>query len=189
MTRILGLTHYLGHHQLPKQGLCLWFSHRPESHYGRSSVPYQCRTTSPKNIQINAPNARYGPKGNLADQTGFPTTSVIKPITEPRSDPAKRLNNTARQPRNAPIAARNFKSPRPIASRGMTSSRVTPEMFERSSSIRHYRRRSRGRIGKPRSWFRYPRSSIRTSSQWRRRRSFSRAKYSLQRLSSVPTMK
>src|SRR5467141_2629278 len=26
MTRILGLTHYLGHHQLAKQGLRLWFS-------------------------------------------------------------------------------------------------------------------------------------------------------------------
>jgi flavin-dependent dehydrogenase len=30
MTRILGLTHYLGHHQLPKQGLRLWFSNRPD---------------------------------------------------------------------------------------------------------------------------------------------------------------
>ena len=30
MTRILGLTHHLGHHQLPKQGLRLWFSNRPE---------------------------------------------------------------------------------------------------------------------------------------------------------------
>jgi flavin-dependent dehydrogenase len=31
MTRILGLTHYLGHHQLPKQGLRLWFSsHRDQ---------------------------------------------------------------------------------------------------------------------------------------------------------------
>jgi len=30
MTRILGLTHYLGHHQLSKQGLRLWFSNRPE---------------------------------------------------------------------------------------------------------------------------------------------------------------
>src|SRR5437667_9986533 len=28
MTRILGLTHYLGHHQLAKQGLRLWFSNR-----------------------------------------------------------------------------------------------------------------------------------------------------------------
>jgi glycine/D-amino acid oxidase-like deaminating enzyme len=28
MTRILGLTHYLGRHQLPKQGLRLWFSNR-----------------------------------------------------------------------------------------------------------------------------------------------------------------
>src|SRR6185369_13117932 len=54
--------------------------------------------------------------------------SVTKPITEPRSDPANKLNNTARHPRNAPIAARNFRSPRPIASRGMTSSRVTPEI-------------------------------------------------------------
>src|SRR5206468_10250879 len=104
-----------------------------QSHYGLRSVPYQRRTVSPKNIQANAPNARYGPKGNLADQTGFPTTSVTKPITEPRSDPANKLNNTARQPRNAPIAARNFRSPRPIASRGMTSSRVTPEQCVTSS--------------------------------------------------------
>src|ERR1044071_6171109 len=32
MTRILGLTHYLGHHQLAKQGLRLWFSNRSEEH-------------------------------------------------------------------------------------------------------------------------------------------------------------
>src|SRR4029077_19813528 len=30
MTRILGLTHYLGHHQLAKQGLRLWFSNRAD---------------------------------------------------------------------------------------------------------------------------------------------------------------
>jgi flavin-dependent dehydrogenase len=30
MTRILGLTHYLGHEQLAKQGLRLWFSARPD---------------------------------------------------------------------------------------------------------------------------------------------------------------
>src|SRR5207244_11751517 len=30
MTRILGLTHYLGHHQLAKQGLRVWFSNRPD---------------------------------------------------------------------------------------------------------------------------------------------------------------
>src|SRR5438045_9691255 len=30
MTRILGLTHYLGHHQLPKQGLRFWFSNQPD---------------------------------------------------------------------------------------------------------------------------------------------------------------
>jgi flavin-dependent dehydrogenase len=29
MTRILGLTHYLGHHQLAKHGLRFWFSNRP----------------------------------------------------------------------------------------------------------------------------------------------------------------
>ena len=61
-----------------------------QSHHGLSSVPYQRRTISPKNIQASAPNARYGPKGSLADQTGFPTTSVTKPITEPRSDPANK---------------------------------------------------------------------------------------------------
>src|ERR1051326_580072 len=30
MTRILCFTHYLRHHQLPKQGLRLWFSNRPD---------------------------------------------------------------------------------------------------------------------------------------------------------------
>ncbi len=30
MTRILGLTHYLGHHQLAKQGLRFWFSNRAD---------------------------------------------------------------------------------------------------------------------------------------------------------------
>lgn len=33
MTRILGLTHYLGLEQLPKQGLRLWFSNRPEQRF------------------------------------------------------------------------------------------------------------------------------------------------------------
>ena len=33
MTRILGLTNYLGHHQLAKQGLRLWFSERPEQQF------------------------------------------------------------------------------------------------------------------------------------------------------------
>ncbi|MDQ6861770.1 MAG: NAD(P)/FAD-dependent oxidoreductase [Verrucomicrobiota bacterium] len=30
MTRMLGLTSYLGHHQLPKQGLRMWFANRPD---------------------------------------------------------------------------------------------------------------------------------------------------------------
>src|SRR6478735_918767 len=30
LTRVLGLTHYLGHHQLPKQGLRLWFARTPD---------------------------------------------------------------------------------------------------------------------------------------------------------------
>ena len=33
MTRILGLTHHLGHHHLPKQGLRLWFSQRPDQSF------------------------------------------------------------------------------------------------------------------------------------------------------------
>jgi flavin-dependent dehydrogenase len=33
MTRILGLTHYLGHHQLAKQGLRLWFSSRADQSF------------------------------------------------------------------------------------------------------------------------------------------------------------
>src|SRR6266478_9061614 len=33
MTRIVGLTHYLGHHQLAKQGLRIWFSNRPDQRF------------------------------------------------------------------------------------------------------------------------------------------------------------
>ena len=33
MTRILGLTNYLGHHHLAKQGLRLWFSNRPDQQF------------------------------------------------------------------------------------------------------------------------------------------------------------
>lgn len=33
MTRILGLAHYLGHHQLAKQGLRLWFSNQPNQRF------------------------------------------------------------------------------------------------------------------------------------------------------------
>src|SRR5438128_5327910 len=33
MTRILGLAHYLGHHQLAKQGLRLWFSNRLDQRF------------------------------------------------------------------------------------------------------------------------------------------------------------
>ena len=33
MMRILGLTHYLGHHQLSKQGLRMWFSNRPDQRF------------------------------------------------------------------------------------------------------------------------------------------------------------
>jgi flavin-dependent dehydrogenase len=33
MTRILGLAHYLGHHQLAKQGLRLWFSNRSDQRF------------------------------------------------------------------------------------------------------------------------------------------------------------
>ncbi len=34
MTRILGLTHHLGHHHLPKQGLRLWFARSAEQSFG-----------------------------------------------------------------------------------------------------------------------------------------------------------
>src|SRR5438128_7400632 len=33
MTRILGLSHYLAHHQLQKQGLRMWFSDRPDQSF------------------------------------------------------------------------------------------------------------------------------------------------------------
>src|SRR5207248_8972664 len=34
MTRILGLTHHLGHHHLPKQGVRMWFAQGPEQSFG-----------------------------------------------------------------------------------------------------------------------------------------------------------
>ncbi len=33
MTRVLGLTHYLGHHQLAKQGLRMWFANGPSQSF------------------------------------------------------------------------------------------------------------------------------------------------------------
>ena len=33
LTRVLGLTQYLGHHQLPKQGLRMWFARNPEERF------------------------------------------------------------------------------------------------------------------------------------------------------------
>jgi hypothetical protein len=33
MMRILGLTHHLGHHQLSKQRLRMWFSNRPDQRF------------------------------------------------------------------------------------------------------------------------------------------------------------
>src|SRR5436190_21061158 len=87
--------------------------------YGCIKLRYQFSSPSPTNIQSNAPKAKYGPKGNFADQTLRPINIVIRPTSEPNSDPANTLNKTARHPRNAPIEAKNFKSPRPIASRGI----------------------------------------------------------------------
>src|SRR2546423_3711181 len=89
---------------------------------------YQRINFSPKNIQVSAPRARYGPNGNFADQTRFPTSKVTNPTMDPATEPAKILNKTPRHPRNAPIAARNFRSPRPIASLGISSSCATPEI-------------------------------------------------------------
>src|SRR6266571_3831760 len=56
-----------------------------------SKSRYQRRKASPKNIQINAPSARYGPNGNFADQTRFPIRSVANPTAEPSTEPAKML--------------------------------------------------------------------------------------------------
>jgi flavin-dependent dehydrogenase len=49
MTRILGLTHYLGHHQLAKQGLRLWFSNQPDQRFDECveiGTRYQSRLPS-----------------------------------------------------------------------------------------------------------------------------------------------
>src|SRR5437879_12871088 len=49
MTRILGLTHYLGHHQLAKQCLRLWFSNCPDQSFDdcvEVSSRYQSRLPS-----------------------------------------------------------------------------------------------------------------------------------------------
>jgi flavin-dependent dehydrogenase len=35
LTRVLGLTNYLGHHQLPKQGLRMWFARTPDEEFTR----------------------------------------------------------------------------------------------------------------------------------------------------------
>src|SRR6266571_9071631 len=51
---------------------------------------------SPKNIQVSAPKARYGPNGNFADQTRFPMSNVARPTIEPATEPAKMLNKTPR---------------------------------------------------------------------------------------------
>src|ERR1051326_396801 len=96
------------------------------TYYGLSNPRYQLRSDCPKNIQSNPPKARYGPKGNFADQTRRPISRVARPTSDPNSDPANTLNRTARHPKNAPIAAKNFRSPRPIASRGISRARITP---------------------------------------------------------------
>jgi hypothetical protein len=57
----------------------------------------------------------------LADQTGFPTTSVTKPITEPRSDPAKQAEQHRAPPKECADRGKKFQVTAPIASRGMTS--------------------------------------------------------------------
>src|SRR5207237_10108083 len=109
-------------------------SRRARTQNGFSSCKYHCTNFSPKNIHVSAPKARYGPNGNFADQTRFPTSKVASPTTEPTTEPAKLLNKTPRHPRKAPIAARNFKSPRPIASRGISSSCATPKIRSTVSS-------------------------------------------------------
>jgi flavin-dependent dehydrogenase len=46
MTRLLGLTHYLGHHHLAKQGLRMWFANRPDQAFDECvelGAKYQAR--------------------------------------------------------------------------------------------------------------------------------------------------
>ena len=87
--------------------------------HGLSSV----RTTNGFAKQLQSiTDARYGPKVIWLTNR-FSDDKRTKTITEPRSV-GKQGEQTA-PTRHAPIRARNFRSPRTIASRGMTSSRYT----------------------------------------------------------------
>src|SRR5947208_949007 len=58
-------------------GRCLAAGERPALlPQGVTSPTYQRTSAAPKNIQTTAPKARYGPNGNLADQTRFPKIKV-----------------------------------------------------------------------------------------------------------------
>ncbi len=52
--------------------------------YGANRLIYQLRSASPKNIQTNAPPARYGPNGNFADQSRFTINIVPMPSRDPQ---------------------------------------------------------------------------------------------------------
>lgn len=67
MTRILGLTHYLGHHQLPKQGLRLWFSNRSDQPFDdcvEIGTRYQSRLPG---FKSTARNSIHTYSSSLAD--------------------------------------------------------------------------------------------------------------------------
>ena len=59
---------------------------------------------------------------------------VATPITAPITDPAKSEKKTPCHPKKAPIQARNFTSPNPIASRGRMTSVTEARMGIRSPS-------------------------------------------------------
>ena len=70
----------------------------------------------------------YGPYGSRADQSRRPIAINPTPTTAPTTALAISENSAPCQPTNAPMAAMNFTSPNPIASRGMTSSSVSTLM-------------------------------------------------------------
>jgi len=68
----------------------------------------------PKNIAINKPVTRKGPKGISLFNVFLPMIINPKPIIAPRKNDEKRATKIFGLPRNIPIKNANFTSPKPI---------------------------------------------------------------------------
>jgi choline dehydrogenase-like flavoprotein len=63
MTRLLGLTNYLGHHHLAKQGLRMWFSNAPDQQFDdcvEIGAHYQSRLPNVSGGSLHARSAHAG---------------------------------------------------------------------------------------------------------------------------------